>query len=106
MVDLGAEYTQISPVLEGYTSTLSSSFYRVTGNRVDDYIHTRLTINFAPKEVLNAKNLPKLDLLQMYKMKTDLKETRFSPYKIPFNYEMLQEMKNFNNKDPDSYKRY
>jgi actin-related protein len=31
VVDLGANYTQICPVSEGYTSCLSSSFFKVTG---------------------------------------------------------------------------
>ena len=38
-------------------------------------------------------NYPKFDILSLYKIKTDLKETIFSPYKVPFNYEVLQ-MKN------------
>ena len=33
---------------------------------------------------------PRMDMLSLFKIKTDLKETIFSPYKIPFNYEVLQ----------------
>jgi hypothetical protein len=35
----------------------------------------------------------------MYKFKTDLKETRFMPYHIPFNRKMLEQAKNINKKD-------
>ena len=39
------------------------------------------------------KSHPTFDILSMYKLKSDLKETTFSPYKIPFNYEMLKQLK-------------
>jgi actin-related protein len=38
VVDLGAELTQISPVMNGYTSQCSSTTYKVTGNKVDEYL--------------------------------------------------------------------
>ena len=60
------------------------NFFKVTGNKLDEYLYTRLTINYN----LDLRR-PGLNIIDMYKMKTDLKETRFSPYKIPFNYEML-----------------
>ena len=31
-----------------------------------------------------------MDIVSLYKIKSDLKETIFSPYKVPFNYEVLQ----------------
>ena len=40
-----------------------------------------------------------MDLLSLYKIKMDLKETVMSPYKVPFNYEMLQEK---NKIEPDN----
>jgi len=44
---------------------------------------------YTPPGALNT-NYPKMDILSLYKIKTDLKETIFSPYKVPFNYEVLQ----------------
>ena len=85
VVDLGAEFTQISPVFDGYTSMLSSSLFKVTGNKLDRYFFSRLHNNFC---ITDSK--PSMDILSLYKIKFDLKETIFSPYRIPFNYEMLK----------------
>jgi hypothetical protein len=35
--------------------------------------------------------MSEMNYLNVFKLKQDLKETGFSPYKIPFNYEMLAE---------------
>lgn len=43
---------------------------------------------YTPPGPINI-NYPNMDILSLYKIKTDLKETIFSPYKVPFNYEVL-----------------
>ena len=88
VVDLGAELTQISPVMNGYTSQCSSSTFKVTGNKVDEYLakilYQKFSLDLEP-------NMSEMNYLNIFKLKQDLKETSFSPYKIPFNYEMLAE---------------
>ena len=85
VVDLGAEFTQISPVLDGYSSPLSSQTFKVSGNKLDNYLLNRLLTNFNCQQ----RDVD-IDHVHMYKFKCDIKETSFSPYKIPFNYEMLK----------------
>lgn len=79
VVDFGAELTQISPVTEGYTSQNSSSFFKVTGKRVDEYMFKHLYSRFT---LDHDKVAPKLDCISLYKIKNDLKETVFSPYSL------------------------
>lgn len=88
VVDLGAELTQISPVTEGYTSQYSSSFFKVTGQRVDEYMFKLLYSRFTEDQV---KVAPKLDCVSLFRIKHDLKETKFSPYKLAFNKAVLYE---------------
>ena len=37
------------------------------------------------------EHYPKIDQFNMFKLKTDLKETSFAPYKLAFNYQVLLE---------------
>ena len=106
VVDLGAQYTQISPVNEGYTSCLSSGFFKVTGQMCDEHLFRSLFEMYTPPSNVN-NSYPNMDILSLFKIKMDLKETIFSPYKVPFNYEVLQEK---NELEPEnkgnSYKQY
>jgi hypothetical protein len=36
-------------------------------------------------------NFNSMNVLKLYKLKHDLKETAFSPFSIPFNFEVLKE---------------
>lgn len=93
VVDLGAGLTQITPVSDGYSSSLSSQLYKVTGNVLDDYLYKMLYAKFNPDaNNLNVSTIepPSLSFLNLYKIKNDLKQTAMSPYSIPFNYEILK----------------
>ena len=88
VVDMGAQYTQISPVNEGYTSCLSAGFFKVTGQMCDEHLFRSLYEMYTPPSNANT-SYPNMDILSLFKIKMDLKETIFSPYKVPFNYEVL-----------------
>ena len=47
-----------------------------------------------------------LDIVSLYKIKSDLKETNFSPYKIPFNLEILMEVEKMNRETAKAHQTY
>ena len=61
-------------------------FYKVCGKRVDEYMFKLFYDNFGAED-----DYPEISEFEMFKLKTDLKETSFAPYKIPFNYQVLIE---------------
>lgn len=95
--------TQISPVVNGYTSQSSSNHFKVTGKRVDEYLmkllYQKFSLDLEPKAL-------QMDTLSLFKIKNDLKETFFSPYKIPFNYEMLAERQKLDPSNKNAYRQY
>lgn len=54
---------------------------------------------------INAKP-PRLDMLSLYKIKQDLKETSLSPYQIPFNFEVLNEKLQLDPHNKNAYRQY
>jgi len=78
-------------VLNGYTSPISSRNFGVTGNKLDMYLYQRLRRGYSVKKdkPLDSNH----DFKDLFKIKHDLKETCFSPYKIGFNYQILKNMK-------------
>lgn len=102
VVDLGSEFTQISPVVDGYTSPLSSQTFKVSGSKLDNYLLNRLLTNFNCQQQRDID----IDIVHKYKLKCDLKETSFSPYKIPFNYEMLKQVNKIDINNTNAYKEY
>lgn len=102
VVDLGAQYTQISPVSDGYTSLMSSKFFRVTGNKLDYYLYKRLLSNYS----LDSKYHDESNNISLFQVKRDLKETSFSPYKNPVNMEVLSHKIKLDPNNPNSYKEY
>lgn len=109
VVDLGAGVTQISPVVDGYTSQFCSTNYEVTGKKVDEYLFKLLYSNYhkdgAYDDRLRAP-ASKIDPFWLYKVKMDIKETGCSPYSIPFNKEVLDARKIFNKADETAYEDY
>ena len=47
-----------------------------------------------------------MNYLNSYKIKVDVKETGFSPYKIPFNYEVLSERQRLDPGNKNAYRQY
>ena len=66
VIDLGAGLTQISPVDNGYTSYLSSSNFKVTGEAVDEYLLFSLGIG-------NEIDIP-INTVSKYVVRKELKE--------------------------------
>jgi hypothetical protein len=50
--------------------------------------------------------MSEMNYLNTYKLKCDIKETSFSPYKIPFNYEMLAERQRLDPGNKNAYRQY
>ena len=53
-----------------------------------------------------VKNDPKLDCISLFKIKHDLKETSFSPYKLSFNKAVLYEKQRLDKFNKDAYRQY
>lgn len=75
----------------------------MTGSQCDEYLYKRLHHNFSLGE---KHKLPSFDILSLYKIKTDVKETSFSPYKIGFNYELLKHIKKLGPDNEHAYREY
>ena len=147
VVDLGHGMSQISPVTDGYTSQFCSKSYKVTGEKVDDYLLKLLYSNYGDQlkgdnKMVNPQKMSRDEIrkhyelkkiqavnedgkevdhylmeknenyllvnycLWAYKIKMDLKETGFSPYRIPFNYEVLQEKMKIDPSNHQAYREY
>lgn len=46
VVDMGAESTTITPVCDGYASKSCSKNFKVTGNKIDEYLMKLLYTNY------------------------------------------------------------
>jgi hypothetical protein len=57
----------------------------VTGQAVDEFMYKILYDRFG------SGNYPGIDAFKRFKLKTDLKETVFAPYKLKFNRAVLEE---------------
>jgi actin-related protein len=107
VVDLGAELTQISPVDQGYTSQFSSNFFKITGRKIDEFMYKLLYHKFNLNAIHGvAARPPRLDMVSLYKIKQDLKETSLSPYQIPFNFEVLNEKLQLDPHNKNAYRQY
>ena len=56
----------------------------------DEHLYRSLFENYSLQTGSTSTPYPSMDIISLYKIKSDLKETIFSPYKVPFNYEVLQ----------------
>jgi hypothetical protein len=65
----------------------------VTGHEIDKMLYKRLAETSSQASEFHSLGN---DIVSLFKIKKDLKETFFSPYKIPFNQMMLTEIKKHN----------
>lgn len=53
-----------------------------------------------------TQRLPSMDMMSLFKIKQDLKETSMSPYQIPFNFEVLNEKYAIDPTNRNAYRQY